>query len=129
MAGSGDPVQMRRLGGRVRAWLGRRWTRRGLVLLAVAALVLAGAGAIAEPWRWLAIADGSLLAWFALAAVARSPQRSWPRSIGAATFAYLASALTVLLAGTPAPLALAWPYVLAQAAIACPLGLPCPLGR
>lgn len=129
MGSEADAVRDRRLGSRLRSWLGRRWTRRGSALLAVAALVQLVAGYLAEPWRWLAIVDGSVLTWFALAAFARSPERSWPRAGVAAAVTYLAPSLALLVAGVSAPLALSWPYVLAQAALACPLGIPCPLGR
>lgn len=124
-----DAWRARRIGGRLRAWLDRRWTRRGLALLAAATLVLLVSGYLAEPWRWLAIVDGSLLSWLGLAAMARSPERPWPRAMGGAALAYLAATLALLVAGTPAPLALTWPYLAVQAALACPLGAACPLGR
>lgn len=118
----------RRLGARARAWLTRRWARRGIGLLLVAVLLLLLAGHLPEPWRWLVLADGALLTWLALAWMAR-PGRPWLRACAWGTGAYAVPALVLLVAGTPWPLALVWPHVLVQATVSCPLGLPCPLGR
>lgn len=94
----------------------------------VAGLVLLLAGAIGPGWlRALVIVDGSVLAWFGLAAMARAG-REWPRALARGTALYAVPVLAFLLAGAPWQLALAWPYVPVQAWLACPLGLPCPLG-
>lgn len=126
---SGDPAGRRRLDGRLRVWLGRRWTRRGLALLLLATGLLLAAGAVGESWRWLVILDGSLFTWLGLSALTRSPARGWPRALAFGTVGYLAAGLAFLAAGTPWTLALGWPYVLVQAGLSCPTGLPCPLGR
>lgn len=128
MVSSGDPAQRRRLGGRLRTWIARRWTKRGVLVLVLAVVVLVAAGAVGEPWRWLFVVDGSLFAGLGLAMVLKGEAR-WPRAFARAAGAYLAGFLVLVVAGTPLLQALAWPYLLVQAGVSCPLGLPCPLGR
>lgn len=123
-----DAVDQRRLDGRLEAWLGRTWTKRGFVVLLVAVGLLLVAGALPDPWRWLTVVDGSILAWFALAAMARG-ELGWPRALARASALYVVPVLVFLVSGGPWQLALAWPYAAVQAWVACPLGLACPLGR
>lgn len=123
-----DPAERRRLGPRVGAWIGHRWVQRGLLVLLLAALILVVAGGLGEPWRWLLVVDGSLFTWVGLAMVMKGQAR-WPRAFARGAGAYLVGFLLLVVAGTPILLALAWPYLLVQARISCPLGLPCPMGR